>query len=81
MQICIVSQQLKNIYSGVGLHATNLLKGLANKGHSITMIVPESQAINSPSPINFITVKDSKYIQSQVRWIYYSIKFSKALKN
>ncbi|HPX96398.1 MAG TPA: glycosyltransferase family 4 protein [Brevefilum fermentans] len=75
-----MSQQLKNIYSGVGLHATNLLKGLANKGHSITMIVPESQAINSPSPINFITVKDSKYIQSQVRWIYYSIKFSKALK-
>jgi len=79
MQICIVSQQLKNVQSGIGLHATNLLNGLSKENHSVTVIVPESQKYNIPSAYNIVTVNDCKIIQSQARWFYYSKIFSIAL--
>lgn len=80
MHICIVSQQLKNVYSGIGLHATNLITALAKENHSVTILVPESQKINIASPQKLFTVKDVKTIQSQARWIIYSLRFSNALK-
>jgi len=79
MQICIVTQQLKNVHSGIGLHATNLLNGLAKENHSVTVLVPKSQKYDSPSAHKIVSVEDSEIIQSQARWFYYSKIFSKAL--
>jgi len=44
VNICIVTQQYKNVISGVGLHANNLTKALLDAGHIITLLLPEDQA-------------------------------------
>ena len=38
MNICVVTQQYKNVISGVGLHANNLTKALLDAGHIVTLL-------------------------------------------
>lgn len=81
MNICIVTQQYKNVISGVGLHANNLTNALLNAGHSITLLLPEDQAqqLSSPQP-TIVTVKNPKFNQSQARWLSLSFSFNAALR-
>jgi len=80
MNICIVTQQLKNVYSGIGLHAKNLIKDLLNHNHKITVVVPESQVATEFTECDFVTISDSKLITSQARWVVLSSRISKQLK-
>lgn len=81
MNICIVTQQYKNVISGVGLHATNLTKALLNEGHSITLLLPEDQAPQVVLPqLTIVTVKKPKFSQNQARWLSLSFSFNAALK-
>ena len=81
MNICIVTQQYKNVISGVGLHANNLTKALLDAGHSLTLLVPEDQALQIALPnLKVVTVKKPRFSQSQARWISLSFLFNTALR-
>lgn len=81
MNICIVTQQYKNVISGVGLHANNLTNALLNDGHAITLLLPEDQEPKLSSPqLTIVTVKKPKFNQSQARWISLSFSFNVALR-
>lgn len=81
MNICIVTQQYKNVISGVGLHATNLTKALLDEGHTITLLLPEDQAPQLSLPhITVVTVKKPKFSRSQARWLSLSFSFNAALR-
>lgn len=81
MNICIVTQQYKNVISGVGLHANNLTQALLSDGHTITLLLPEDQAPQNTSPrLTIVTVKKPGFSQSQARWLSLSFSFNAALK-
>jgi len=81
MNICIVTQQFKNVISGVGLHANNLTNALLNDGHTITLLLPEDQVPQFTSPrLRVVTVKKPRFSQSQARWLSLSFSFNTALK-
>lgn len=81
MNICIVTQQYKNVISGVGLHATNLTHALLNDGHEITLLLPEDQAPPLDLPnLTVVTVKKPGFSQNQARWIALSFSFNSMLK-
>jgi len=81
VNICIVTQQYKNVISGVGLHANNLTKALLDAGHIITLLLPEDQAPQISMPnLTVVTVKKPRFSQSQVRWVSLSFLFNTALR-
>lgn len=80
MKICIVTQQFKNIYSGVGLHANILANYLHKNGHSITLVVPENQKPSSYQQFSIKAVKTKEIFNNQARWFSLSFSFSKAIK-
>lgn len=81
MKICVVTQQFRNVISGVGLHANNLTASLLQKGHDVTLIVPEDQApLAPPSELTVVTVKKPRFNQNQARWVSLSVSFNAALK-
>ncbi len=81
MNICIVTQQYKNVISGVGLHANNLTNALLIDGHTITLLLPEDQAPQNTTPqLTVVTVKKPGFSQSQARWLSLSFSFNAALK-
>lgn len=63
------------------MHANILVNYLIDKGHSITLIVPESQKPeNSLNSQRIMTVKNPYFITNQARWISLSFSFSKAIR-
>jgi len=81
VNICVVTQQYKNIFSGVGLHANNLTNALLNDGHKVTLVLPEDQAPQLISPqLSITTVKKPRFNQNQARWISLSFSFNTALQ-
>ena len=81
MNICVVTQQYKNIFSGVGLHANNLTNGLLNDGHRVTLVLPEDQAPQLISPqLSITTVSKPRFSQNQARWISLSFSFNVAIR-
>lgn len=81
MNICVVTQQYKNIFSGVGLHANNLTNALLNDGHRVTLVLPEDQAPQLISPqLSITTVRKPRFSQNQARWISLSFSFNAAIR-
>ncbi len=80
MDICIVTQQFRNIYSGIGLHANILANYLLTNGHSITLVVPEHQQPNSKPKFIVEPVKVREIFKNQARWFSLCFSFSKTLK-
>ena len=81
MKICIVTQQYRNIHSGIGLYATNIIKYLSNLGHYITVICSPDCKIDKSKNVNFIRVKNHKLDPTPNRWVSFSYHVSKYLKN
>ena len=79
MNICIVTQQFRNVYSGVGLHTKLLVEDLSVKGHILTVIVPQKEKPIGEFPFQIITVPSPKIFHSQARWIPLSHSFAKRL--
>ena len=76
-----MTQQYKNVISGVGLHANNLTKALLAAGHTITLLLPEDQAPQIALPgLTVVTVKKPRFSQSQARWLSLSFSFNSALR-
>jgi len=81
VNICVVTQQYKNIFSGVGLHANNLTNALLNDGHRVTLVLPEDQAPQLISPqLSITTVRKPRFSQNQARWISLSFSFNAAIR-
>jgi len=81
VNICIVTQQFKNVISGVGLHAANLTKALLKEGHSVTLLLPEDQAPDFTSEeLTVVTVRKPKFSASQARWLALSFSFGMMLR-
>jgi glycosyltransferase involved in cell wall biosynthesis len=77
--ICIVTQQYKTIWSGIGLHARNLLNGLHEQGHRLTLLTQKSQVDPGiPDDVQVISVPDS-HLGSQARWIPLAWNFAHTL--
>ena len=76
-----MTQQYKNVISGVGLHANNLTKALLAAGHTISLLLPEDQAPQIALPgLTVVTVKKPRFNQSQARWLSLSFSFNAALR-
>ena len=46
MKVCIVSLEWKSSSSGIGYYTRMLVDGLAQRGHSLTLVVPDSEQLN-----------------------------------
>lgn len=81
LSICVVTQQYRSVISGIGLHARNLLRGLYNDGHWITLLTPASQKDGAiPDDIEIVTVPGSLLLESsQARWIPLAWQFARRL--
>jgi glycosyltransferase involved in cell wall biosynthesis len=81
MNICIVTQQYKNVISGVGLHANNLTKALLDAGHTITLLLPEDQSPQvAKQGLTVVKVNNPRFNQNQARWVSLSFSFNAALR-
>jgi len=82
MQICIVSQQYKNGWSGVGTYSRNLVDGLAARGHSIQLIAPEAERadyIAMPDSVMFHPVKTTRIDVALNYWLPLAVRFRRAI--
>ncbi len=79
--ICIVSQQYRSVISGIGVHTRNLLTGLHQHGHTVTLLTQSDQCDHSiPPDIKVITVPSTFFQKSQARWIPLAWYFARALR-
>lgn len=76
--ICVVTQQLKNIYSGPGVYSNLLIKELKKRNFLVTVILPEEQLPENPD-FNFILVPNP-IIKTHARWMELSKYFNRAIK-
>jgi len=79
LNICVVTQQLGNIYSGPGIYSNILIQQLEKLGHKIHVLLPANQL---PKNLNasYQTVPNPK-LNSHAKWIELSFSFNQALKN
>lgn len=77
--ICIATQQLKNIVSGVGTYSNSLVNQLVQGGHQVTVIGPEDERPEGSLAFRFVGVPGHWMRSSQARWIPLSIFFARAI--
>ncbi len=73
MKICFVTQQYKNIKSGVGVYANNYISYAVNNHHEITALVPDKE--NHPDHIKsvkFVKIKQSRFDPTPNKWLSFS---------
>lgn len=70
MKICLVTQQYKDVKSGVGVYATNLVNGLCNRGHRVTVIMPPG--ITDREGVRFIFAPPSRFDPTPNKWLTFS---------
>lgn len=80
LQICLVSQQLGEVKSGVGVYARNLAQGLLADGHSVILICPKERAATGIQALQLELVSGKGTGSSHVRWVMLSRRFGRALK-
>jgi glycosyltransferase involved in cell wall biosynthesis len=80
MNICVVTQQLKNVYSGIGLYAKNLVNQLYKMDCNLTVVVPKSQKPDIRVGYHIVEIDDEKFLKSQARWIELSWNFAKEIR-
>jgi len=79
MKICYLSDQFSSIASGVGTYATNLLHGISQAKHEITLIT-----FDSPEPVDWklfriIRLPQGWKYSAHPSWIMKSRRFAQAL--
>ncbi len=79
LEICVVTQQYKNVISGIGLYTRNLVSSLRNAGHQVTVIAPRDQNISHQNAVRFIGVATPLLKSSQARWIFLALSFAQTL--
>ena len=79
MKIVLFSQQLASYRSGVGTYSMNLLNGLMQRGHRLTVVVPRGQA-PAVTGVNFIELRRSKIDPTPGAWISLGERFARVLQ-
>ena len=79
LNICVVSQQAQQVFSGIGLHTHNLCHALAQDGHRVILCTPRSQAPAWEIPFKLVSVPDPVIRRSQARWFPLSLSFNRRL--
>jgi glycosyltransferase involved in cell wall biosynthesis len=80
MNVCVVTQQIGQIFSGPGLYALNLVRHLAADGHAVKVIAPDNQRPEAGLPCEFLGVAPTRLFSgSQARWLPLSLRFGRAL--
>ena len=80
LKVCLVTQQLGNVLSGIGHIARNMLARLLHDRHEVTVIAPVDQKPSSDLAFRFMGVPKPLGANSQARWISLSWSFRRALK-
>ncbi|HEX5692616.1 MAG TPA: glycosyltransferase family 4 protein, partial [Roseiflexaceae bacterium] len=79
LNICIITQQLGQVVSGVGLFAHHLAHRLAADGHTVCVVAPSDQRPRGELPFTFVGVPPPLLGQTQARWLTLSLNFARAL--
>jgi glycosyltransferase involved in cell wall biosynthesis len=79
LHICIVTQQIGQVVSGVGLHARNLAARLIADGHCVHVVAPHDQRPPGALPYAFAGVAPPRFRDTQARWLSLSASFARAL--
>jgi len=80
MRIAFVTQQLRQVLSGPGLYANNVLRSLVRDGHQVVVVAPEDERPELVSGYKFIGVRPPILRTSQARWLSLSFVFARALR-
>lgn len=78
LHVCVVTQQLRRVRSGPGLHARNLIDHLIRDGHRVSVIAPANERPSGYSAYQFIAVAGTP-LRSQARWLPLALQFRQAL--
>jgi glycosyltransferase involved in cell wall biosynthesis len=79
LHICVATQQIGQVVSGVGLHARNLVDRLVADGHRVCVVAPHDQRQTGTQPYEFIGVATPRFRDTQARWLSLSWSFARAL--
>ncbi|HDL54313.1 MAG TPA: glycosyltransferase family 1 protein [Proteobacteria bacterium] len=79
-KILICSQQLASFRSGVGTYTFGLVRELANRGHRVTVVVPESEAMEIPG-INTNSVPCPTFDPTPGGWLSLGNSFNRILRS
>src|SRR3990170_4602012 len=77
--LCLFTQQYGHLWSGLGTYATNLVDGLADVGHDVTVVCPEEPDRRSHEKVKVVTVPKNRIDLSHGQWFSLSFKFSRLL--
>lgn len=76
--ICVVTQQLKNPLSGVGVHSRILINQLILANYKVLVITPKSEVIPQ-LPVMYYQVSDLVLADNQARWFLLALSFKKMI--
>jgi len=79
LSICVVTQQHKQIISGIGLHTHNLVARLVADGHRVTVVAPMDQRPQGDLPFLFVGVSPPLFRRTQARWLSLAWSFARRL--
>lgn len=80
LHICLISQQLGEVKSGVGVYTRNVAKKLLSDGHSVTLICPRERISTDIEGLHVELVSGRGVGSSHVRWLMLSLRFGRALR-
>lgn len=78
LKVCIVTQQYGVRWSGLGTYATNLIRGLAEKGISLMVVCPEG--MGNPAEVKIVPVRMKGWEKKVNYWLPLSWRFAEILK-
>ena len=76
--ICIVTQQLRNPVSGIGIHAKLMINRLVRDQYRVLVITPASEVIPE-LPVTYYPVTTPSLSNNQARWFFLALSFRKML--
>lgn len=80
LKVCLVTQQLGSVISGIGHITRSMLARLLDDGHDVTVIAPIDQRFEDSSNFEFIGVPKPLGENSQARWLSLSWRYRQALQ-
>ena len=78
MRLLLLAQQLAAYRSGVGTYTHGLVKGLAARGHRLTVVVPDGEEVDLEG-VRIVTVPRHKADPTPGGWVSLGISFARLL--
>lgn len=78
MKICLVTQQYREIKSGVGVYATIMVDNLSSCGYKVTVIMPPSRVRREN--VGFVFAPPSRFDPTPNKWLSFSYNAARRFK-